>query len=194
MKTITVDGKPHLCLFALKDISPGEEIMYNYGDSDWPWRCKNSPQETDPVPPASPTSSIHEICKHDLVSSVVPSLDKCAGCSGPYSPLKWTGIQCKLCSVFWHKSCFLKSQSMGLEPQLVFRDSRMSEESGLESEERSAPTTIWLSRTESDYRVSMVEDEPPGEPAPPPPPFLDHDDHDDEKYFADDERAEAEED
>ncbi|KAI3365063.1 hypothetical protein L3Q82_010179 [Scortum barcoo] len=40
MKTIKVDGKPHLCLFALKDISPGEEITYNYGDFDWPWRCK----------------------------------------------------------------------------------------------------------------------------------------------------------
>ncbi|XP_053499892.1 N-lysine methyltransferase KMT5A-A-like isoform X2 [Ictalurus furcatus] len=40
MKTITVDRKPHLCLFAIKDISPGEEICYNYGDSDWPWRSK----------------------------------------------------------------------------------------------------------------------------------------------------------
>ncbi|KAG1946088.1 hypothetical protein F2P79_013653 [Pimephales promelas] len=47
MKTITVDRKPHLCLFAIKDISPGEEIMYNYGDSDWPWRSKIS-SETDP--------------------------------------------------------------------------------------------------------------------------------------------------
>ena len=40
MKYLTVQGKPHLCLFALRDISPGEEIAYNYGDSDWPWRCK----------------------------------------------------------------------------------------------------------------------------------------------------------
>ncbi|KAJ4927346.1 hypothetical protein JOQ06_015079 [Pogonophryne albipinna] len=40
MKLIKVDGKPHLCLFALKDISPGEEIAYDYSDSDWPWRCK----------------------------------------------------------------------------------------------------------------------------------------------------------
>ena len=40
MKYLTVQGKPHLCLFALRDISPGEEITYNYGDSDWPWRCK----------------------------------------------------------------------------------------------------------------------------------------------------------
>lgn len=35
-----MDGRPYLCLFALKDIGPGEEITYNYGDSDWPWRSK----------------------------------------------------------------------------------------------------------------------------------------------------------
>ncbi|KAL6472038.1 hypothetical protein MHYP_G00206880 [Metynnis hypsauchen] len=46
MKTITVAGKPHLCLFATRSISPGEEITYNYGDSEWPWRCKNI-AETD---------------------------------------------------------------------------------------------------------------------------------------------------
>lgn len=37
IKTIDVGGMPHLCLFALRDIAPGEEITYNYGDSDWPW-------------------------------------------------------------------------------------------------------------------------------------------------------------
>lgn len=38
MKTIDVGGMPHLCLFALRDIAPGEEITYNYGDAGWPWR------------------------------------------------------------------------------------------------------------------------------------------------------------
>lgn len=38
MRTIQVDGMLHLCLFALRDIVPGEEITYNYGESDWPWR------------------------------------------------------------------------------------------------------------------------------------------------------------
>lgn len=32
IKKITVEGKPHLCLFARRDINPGEEITYNYGD------------------------------------------------------------------------------------------------------------------------------------------------------------------
>ncbi|KAK1784194.1 hypothetical protein P4O66_003972 [Electrophorus voltai] len=40
MKKIIVQGKPHLCLFAIRDIMPGEEITYDYGGSDWPWRKK----------------------------------------------------------------------------------------------------------------------------------------------------------
>lgn len=40
MKKIVCEGKPHLCLFAVKEISPGEEITYNYGDSSYPWRSK----------------------------------------------------------------------------------------------------------------------------------------------------------
>ncbi len=38
VKRIMVEGRPHLCLFAAKEIFPGEEITYNYGDSSWPWR------------------------------------------------------------------------------------------------------------------------------------------------------------
>lgn len=38
MKKILLDDKPHLCLFAIKHINIGEEITYNYGDSNWPWR------------------------------------------------------------------------------------------------------------------------------------------------------------
>ncbi|XP_048829702.1 uncharacterized protein LOC125706891 isoform X7 [Brienomyrus brachyistius] len=41
MKVIKVDGKPHLCLFALRDIKEGEEITYDYGTNDWPWREKH---------------------------------------------------------------------------------------------------------------------------------------------------------
>ncbi|XP_035989894.1 N-lysine methyltransferase KMT5A-A-like, partial [Fundulus heteroclitus] len=46
MKKILVDGKPHLCLFAVKDINPGEEITYNYGGTDWPWREKASKESS----------------------------------------------------------------------------------------------------------------------------------------------------
>ncbi|XP_066523424.1 histone-lysine N-methyltransferase set-1-like [Hoplias malabaricus] len=44
MKTIEVKGKPHLCLFSLKDIIPGEELHYDYGDGDWPWREQSKKQ------------------------------------------------------------------------------------------------------------------------------------------------------
>ena len=37
IRTITVEGQPHLCLLAIEDIRPGEEITYN---DDWPWRSK----------------------------------------------------------------------------------------------------------------------------------------------------------
>lgn len=30
-KVIMVDGTPHLCFFALRDIEIGEEILYDYG-------------------------------------------------------------------------------------------------------------------------------------------------------------------
>ncbi|XP_013889439.1 N-lysine methyltransferase SETD8-A [Austrofundulus limnaeus] len=51
MKKITVNAKPHLCLFALRDINPGEEITYNYGGTDWPWRqvVKPLPESSDAV-------------------------------------------------------------------------------------------------------------------------------------------------
>ncbi len=38
MKRIVVEGKPHVCLFAARNIIPGEELTYDYGGSDWPWR------------------------------------------------------------------------------------------------------------------------------------------------------------
>lgn len=40
IRTVEVNQKPHLCLFAVRDIQDGEEVTYNYGDSDWPWRTK----------------------------------------------------------------------------------------------------------------------------------------------------------
>ncbi|XP_034545479.1 N-lysine methyltransferase KMT5A-like [Notolabrus celidotus] len=40
MKKLDINGKPHLCLFALHDIQQGEEITYDYGGDDCPWRMK----------------------------------------------------------------------------------------------------------------------------------------------------------
>ncbi|XP_052426266.1 uncharacterized protein LOC127968823 isoform X16 [Carassius gibelio] len=49
MKRIIVEGKPCLCLFAARDIIPGEELTYDYGGSHWPWRkppCKDDDNMT----------------------------------------------------------------------------------------------------------------------------------------------------
>jgi SET domain len=42
MRVLTdTTGAPHLCLFSVKAISPGEEIRYNYGKGQmFPWRVK----------------------------------------------------------------------------------------------------------------------------------------------------------
>ena len=37
MKPIEFDNTPYLCLFAVKDIFPGEEILYDYGIPNLPW-------------------------------------------------------------------------------------------------------------------------------------------------------------
>ncbi|KAK7880589.1 hypothetical protein WMY93_032777 [Mugilogobius chulae] len=42
MKRIMLEAKPHLCLFASRDIQPGEEITYDYGGSDCPWRTQHT--------------------------------------------------------------------------------------------------------------------------------------------------------
>ena len=37
MKKFIVANVPHLCLFAIKDIDIGEEIVYFYGVDNLPW-------------------------------------------------------------------------------------------------------------------------------------------------------------
>lgn len=41
MKVVVVDV-PYLCLFATRDIDPGEELLYNYGLAHYPWETKVS--------------------------------------------------------------------------------------------------------------------------------------------------------
>ena len=38
MKCVMVDDKPHLCLFALKELSHGDELRYHYGVTGMPWQ------------------------------------------------------------------------------------------------------------------------------------------------------------
>ncbi|XP_026030861.1 uncharacterized protein LOC113026373 isoform X2 [Astatotilapia calliptera] len=122
MKILNINGKPHLCLFASRDISPGEEIDYNYGDSDWLWRCKTETSQIQktvsclkPQPNSFPNNDLDlkhpepERChNHRLVCTTISSLDKCIQCVGPVSSLKWLGFKCKVCLGVWHKSCLAK--------------------------------------------------------------------------------------
>ncbi|XP_059372850.1 uncharacterized protein LOC132110302 [Carassius carassius] len=84
MRTVEVSRKPHLCLFAVRDILPGEEITYNYGDSDWPWRVKPlnkaSAESTDKKPASS--LRLHK-SSHCAASVSSPELDK-VNSNGPH--------------------------------------------------------------------------------------------------------------
>ncbi|XP_060598400.1 uncharacterized protein LOC132752133 isoform X2 [Ruditapes philippinarum] len=40
MKTLEFNKRPYLCLFAVKDIPQGEELLYDYGIKDIPWERK----------------------------------------------------------------------------------------------------------------------------------------------------------
>lgn len=37
MRLINVGSVPTLCLFALRDIEPGKEVLYDYGEKNYPW-------------------------------------------------------------------------------------------------------------------------------------------------------------
>jgi len=38
MKKVLINGKLHLCLFAIRNIAPREELLYDYGTTDLWWR------------------------------------------------------------------------------------------------------------------------------------------------------------
>ncbi|KAG2458704.1 KT5AB methyltransferase, partial [Polypterus senegalus] len=59
IKKLAVDGMPHLCLFALRDILPGEEITYSYGDGPWPWRKQVSEEMLQNCSESSDSSMNH---------------------------------------------------------------------------------------------------------------------------------------
>ncbi|KAK1900435.1 N-lysine methyltransferase KMT5A-A [Dissostichus eleginoides] len=97
MKKLSVQGKPHLCLFADRDISPGEEITYNYGDSDWPWRCKGldevMPLETCGATQAqSQNENIEEMVTNSDCTETTESFTKTTG--QVFSPLSRAEKHC----------------------------------------------------------------------------------------------------
>ncbi|KAI2644635.1 Histone-lysine N-methyltransferase PR-Set7 [Labeo rohita] len=67
MKKTELEGKPHLCLFAIKDINKGEEITYDYGGHDLPW-CSRCGQEMCKL--------VHDSVAPDMKGSEVTSAKK----------------------------------------------------------------------------------------------------------------------
>ncbi|XP_032365342.1 uncharacterized protein LOC116680314 isoform X3 [Etheostoma spectabile] len=53
MKKIEVDGVPSLCLFAIVDIEEGQEITYDYGGENLPWRSSQRHQISKPMAPST---------------------------------------------------------------------------------------------------------------------------------------------
>uniref|UniRef100_A0A9J8DAQ8 SET domain-containing protein n=1 Tax=Cyprinus carpio carpio TaxID=630221 RepID=A0A9J8DAQ8_CYPCA len=87
MRIITVNQQPHLCLFAVQDIKPGEEITYSYGDSDWPWRAKRS--SPAPVTATSSSSSSLPVRKRSSPAPVTATSS-----SSSSSPVRKKFITC----------------------------------------------------------------------------------------------------
>uniref|UniRef100_A0A8W8NXV7 SET domain-containing protein n=1 Tax=Magallana gigas TaxID=29159 RepID=A0A8W8NXV7_MAGGI len=48
MKILEVDGVPHLVLYASRKICKGEEIRYDYGEKNLPWRKKETKRDEIP--------------------------------------------------------------------------------------------------------------------------------------------------
>ncbi|XP_073324969.1 uncharacterized protein [Pagrus major] len=81
MKRTDVNGKPHLCLFALDDIQEGEEITYHYGDGDCPWRTQMTSTAAD------------DVASHDSSPSL--SVNPMDDAAGPSNTQQMTSITAK---------------------------------------------------------------------------------------------------
>ncbi|XP_039526242.1 uncharacterized protein LOC120478421 isoform X3 [Pimephales promelas] len=124
MKLIEVEGKPHLCLFALKEITAGTEITYDYGGKDWPWRKE--------IPPTVTSISVQESTKDSvqdqIMSSTVfieetrerPELQSCnmtSGCSASETQLSGASF-----SSGQHSVAVLGDHTHDLEPNVFSTD------------------------------------------------------------------------
>ncbi|XP_055019308.1 histone-lysine N-methyltransferase ASH1L-like [Boleophthalmus pectinirostris] len=91
MKLIEADGKPHLCLFALRDIGQGEEITYDYGGTDWPWRNESSKKcnlqaSTSMKPEGGANSKVQE--KGDDATCSLENVPSTSECPTPATQLR----------------------------------------------------------------------------------------------------------
>ncbi|XP_035981142.1 uncharacterized protein LOC110368365 isoform X2 [Fundulus heteroclitus] len=83
MKKLIVKDKPHLCLFAIKNIQAECEITYDYGDSLWPWRALTPNAEIQTQPAEEPgmtetcTSSFQKLRARRRLQNLKRHHDRC---------------------------------------------------------------------------------------------------------------------
>ncbi|PIK37005.1 putative N-lysine methyltransferase SETD8-A-like [Apostichopus japonicus] len=70
VKKETVDGKPHLLLFAIRDILPGQELRYDYGKEDAPWRMQDADVELEDDEDDTEDSGVEEGADEELEEDV----------------------------------------------------------------------------------------------------------------------------
>uniref|UniRef100_A0A9J7XHV3 SET domain-containing protein n=1 Tax=Cyprinus carpio carpio TaxID=630221 RepID=A0A9J7XHV3_CYPCA len=80
IKKIELGGKPHLCLFAIKDINKDDQITYNYGGQDLPWRsycgqelCKFVHEPVAPAITGSEVTSAKEFVHEPVAPAITGS-------------------------------------------------------------------------------------------------------------------------
>ncbi|XP_046873188.1 uncharacterized protein LOC124465456 [Hypomesus transpacificus] len=97
-----------------------------------------------------------EDCDHDVIPVEMSSLEKCVTCGGPFSPLKWSGVRCKVCNQSWHKKCYIKHNVDVTELlQVVCTEQSSSEVAS--SEEEYVPDSIDDSNSSWDDRSEPLE-------------------------------------
>ncbi|XP_073668156.1 uncharacterized protein [Paramisgurnus dabryanus] len=76
-------------------------------------------------------------------------MDKCAACVGPVVAFKWIGLRCKLCSSFWHKSCYFKLYDKQSSMDTSSEEELSDEEYIPQSESQSDSSEDLTTRTET---------------------------------------------
>ncbi|XP_063074174.1 uncharacterized protein LOC134464758 [Engraulis encrasicolus] len=112
---------PHICIFAKKNIAPGDEITYDYGVPWLPWRTTKSgateKEEDRAIVDAQSGATEKEEDRAIVDAQCAPhklfhrtlNIEKCRTCRSPFAAKKWLGLQCRVCGGVWHEKCLKRS-------------------------------------------------------------------------------------
>ncbi|XP_049451188.1 uncharacterized protein LOC125900330 [Epinephelus fuscoguttatus] len=86
IKKIEVDGVPSLCLFAIVDIEEGQEITYDYGGENLPWRSCQRHQISKPMAPTTVKKPVPHTPVLSPATSHTPVVSPSTGHTSVVSP------------------------------------------------------------------------------------------------------------